>query len=157
MQQKYLRRDFFLNSPLDRDKNYLIVIKICKSVVNMWYYYITHRDIFNQTKNGDPPRAIRSTSRNNRVSRTETSANFLRKNLVLIRVSGPPERTLMREQRRKGERWIGDENELSEWTQSAPEWREVSNFDKSEAYVSPSVHAFVLRFGITNVIKLMRL
>lgn len=68
--------------------------------------------------------------------------------------SGPPERTLMREQWRKGGRWIGDENELSEWTRSAPEWREASNFD--ERGLGPSI-ALVLRFGITNVIKLMRM
>lgn len=68
--------------------------------------------------------------------------------------SGPPERTLMREQWRKGGRWIGDENELSEWTRSAPEWREASNFDESG--LGPSI-ALVLRFGITNVIKLMRM
>lgn len=63
--------------------------------------------------------------------RTETSANFLRKSFVRIRVSRPPERTLMREHRKKGGRRIGDENELSEWTRSAPKWREVSNLDES--------------------------
>lgn len=64
---------------------------------------------------------------------------------------GPPERTLMREQRRKGVRWIGDENELNEWTRSAPEWREVSNFDESG--LAPLSRSFYV--GITNVIKLM--
>lgn len=43
---------------------------------------------------------------------------------------------------------------MSEWTWSAPEWREVSNFDESG--LDPFI-AFVLRFGITNVIKLMRI
>lgn len=85
-----LGRNLFLNSLWIKIKKKIIIVNL----FNKWYYYIMHRDVFNQMKRSV---SVHSTSRGNRVSRTETRTNFLRKSLVLIRVSEPPERTLMRE------------------------------------------------------------